>query len=113
MLHEAGVVPAVFLGTSSDRIGSPEGMQSVYATATRSLGPLPASAYATLHYSEWDAGWNVPFGVYVEVAPGVTIQPMYDGRRTHMLGTYSTGRYSISVIWAWLERAGLAASVGF
>ena len=101
------------LATSSDRIGSPEGTQSYYATASRNLGSLPASAYVTLNYSEWDDGVNVPFGAYVEVAPGMTLQPMYDGRRTHLLATYAADRYSVSLIWAWLERAGLAASIGF
>ena len=113
VLHEAGPRPALFLGTSSDRIGSPEGTQSYYATASRNLGSLPASAYVTLNYSEWDDGVNVPFGAYVEVAPGMTLQPMYDGRRTHLLATYAADRYSVSLIWAWLERAGLAASIGF
>ena len=112
LAREAGARPAVFVGTSSDRIGSPEGTQSYYATATKALPRVPVSAYATLNWSQWDDGFNVPFGAYVEVVPGVTVQPMYDGHRTHLLATYATGRWSVSGIWAWLERGGVAVSVG-
>jgi hypothetical protein len=113
VLAEESWRPTVFLGTSSDRIGSPEGTQAYYATASRSLGSLPVTAYGTLNYSEWDEGWNVPFGAYVEVAPGVTIQPMYDGERTHALLTVAKDRWSASLIAAWLEDVGLAVSFGW
>lgn len=113
VLTEQARRPAAFLGTSSDRIGSPEGTQSYYLTVAKNLDPVPVSVYASLNYSEWDRGFNLPFGANVEVAPGVTVQPMYDGHRTHLLATYSAERYSITLIHAWLERAGIAASVGF
>jgi hypothetical protein len=112
-LTEQGHRPAAFLGTSSDRIGSPEGTQSYYLTVAKNLDPIPVSAYASLNYSEWDEGINVPFGANVEIYPGLTLQPMYDGHRTHLLGTWSAERFSITLIYAWLERAGIAASVGF
>jgi hypothetical protein len=38
---------------------------------------------------------------------------MYDGHRTHLLATYAGDRYSITAIYAWLESAGVAVSVGF
>jgi len=105
--------PAVFLGTSSDRIGSPEGKQAYYLTVAKNLETIPVSLYGTLNYSEWDRGWNFPFGANVEAFPGFTFQPMYDGHRTHLLGTYSLERASVTLIWAWLERAGIAFSLGF
>lgn len=110
---ERGARPAVFVGTSSDRIGSPRGTQSYYATIAKNLDPLPVSAYATLNWSEWDERVNFPFGANVEVWPGVTLQPMYDGHRTHLMATYSAERWSVTLISAWLERAGVAMSVGF
>ena len=105
--------PALFVGTSSDRIGSPEGAQAYYVTAAKYLPFARTGPYVTLNYSEWDRGWNVPFGASVELGRGFTLRPMYDGQRTHLLGTYSTTRYSATVIWAWLERAGVALSFGF
>jgi hypothetical protein len=105
--------PAVFFGTSSDRIGSPEGTQAYYVTAAKYLPALHVSPYVTLNYSEWDQGMNVPFGANIEIGHGLSVQPMYDGARTHLLGTFATERFSATLIWAWLEEAGVAVSVGF
>ena len=105
--------PAVLVGTSSDRIGSPAGTQSYYLTTAKYLPGLRTSPYLSLNYSEWDEGWNVPFGATVELGAGFSTRAMYDGRRTHLLGSYSTGHLSTTVIWAWLERAGVAISIGF
>ena len=52
--------PAVFLGTSSDRIGSPPGKQSYYLTAAKRAPDLPVSAYATLNYYLADTERAVP-----------------------------------------------------
>jgi hypothetical protein len=113
LLTESERRPAAFLGTSSDRIGSPEGTQSYYLTVAKHLPALRASPYASLNYSEWDEGWNVPFGVHVDLGRGFSAQPMYDGHRTHLLGTYATRRFSATLVWAWLERVGVAMSAGF
>ena len=113
LLTEQAARPAAFLGTSSDRIGSPAGTQSYYLTVAKRLDPAPVSVYGTLNYSEWDQGINFPFGAHIEVAPGVTIQPLYDGDRGHLMGTYATERYSVSLIAAWFEDFGIAVSAGF
>lgn len=113
LLTEQHARPAVFLGTSSDRIGSPEGEQSYYLTAAKSTHYAPVSVYASLNYSEWDDAFNLPFGAHLDLGRGITVQPMYDGNRTHMLGTWAADRFSVTLIWAWLERFGVAASVGF
>jgi hypothetical protein len=82
-------------------------------TAAKYLAPLHASPYVSLNYSEWDEGLNVPFGVNVELGRGISVQPMYDGDRTHLLGTVTAGRFSGTLIWAWLERFGVAVATGF
>ena len=113
LLTETERRPALFLGTSSDRIGSPEGTQAGYATLAKYLPRVRTSPYVSVHYSGWDEEWNVPFGANVELGGGWSIQPMYDGNRTHLLATFATTRYSATALWAWLERAGVALSVGF
>jgi hypothetical protein len=105
--------PAVFVGTSSDRIGSPEGMQAYYVTAAKYLPFIRTAPYVTLNYSEWDEGLNIPFGASVELGKGLSLRPMYDGQRTHLLGSWSGTRVSVTLIWAWLESAGAAVSFGF
>jgi hypothetical protein len=105
--------PALFLGTSSDRIGSPEGTQAYYVTVAKYLPVVRTAPYASLNYSEWDEGWNIPFGATVELGGGFSLRPMYDGQRTHFLANFTTPRYAFSFVWAWLEHAGVAMSVGF
>ena len=74
---------------------------------------VPIAPYATLNWSEWDDAINVPFGMQVRLGSNLSLQPMYDGHRSHMLGTWSNSRVSATVIWAWFETIGFAGSVGF
>jgi hypothetical protein len=113
LLTEEGRRPALFAGTSSDRIGSPEGTQSYYLTASKHHPRWPVSAYASLNYSEWDGGWNVPFGAHLELGRGFALQPMYDGQRSHLLVHFNQERYGVSLLWVWLERAGISFHTRF
>ncbi len=113
VVTERGNRPLVTLGTSSDRIGSPEGAQAYFLTVARRLRSLPASPYAGISYSEWDAGVNFPAGVSVGVRDGLYLMPMYDGHRGHLLVNYLRDRWGLTLIWAWFERAGVAVSAGF
>jgi hypothetical protein len=114
VVHEAGRRPALFLGTSSDRIGSPEGKQAYYATLSKSLPAARLSANVTLNYSEWDDAINVPFGAAVDLGRSFTVRYMYDGHRSHaLLDHYVGDRFGISVLAIWLERFGVAVHGGF
>ena len=105
--------PALFLGTSSDRIGSPKGKQAYYLTAAKRLPVVPIAPYVSLNYSEWDDGFNVPFGANIDLSRGFSMQPMYDGNRGHLLASFATQRASVTLIWAWFETPGIAMSYGF
>ncbi len=105
--------PALFAGTSSDRIGSPEGTQAYFLTASKHHPSWPVSAYASVNYSEWDGGLNFPFGAYVDLGRGLSLQPMYDGQRPHLLLNLNRGRYGVSLLWVWLEKAGISFNMGF
>ncbi len=113
VLTESARRPALFLGTSSDRIGSPAHRQSYYATVAKRLGSLPVAPYASLNYSEWEERLNVPFGVNVDLGHGFSARPMNDGRRPHLMASWSTDRVSVTALWVWFERAGAAVAVGF
>jgi len=67
----------------------------------------------SLNYSEWDGGFNVPFGANVELGRGFSLQPMYDGQRSHLLLNYDRERYGVSLLWVWLEEAGLSFNMRF
>lgn len=76
LLTETHERPALFLGTSSDRIGSPEGTRSYYATLSKRFGASRFSGYASLNYSEWDGGFNVPFGMEVGLGERLSVRPI-------------------------------------
>lgn len=113
LLTETERRPALFLGTSSDRIGSPAGKQSYFATLSKYLPRLHASVYASVNYSEWDDGFNFPAGVSLEFGRGFSARPMYDGRRTHLMLNYFGERFGISLMYVWLETTGISLSAGF
>ena len=113
LLTETERRPAVFLGTSSDRIGSPEGMQAYYATTSKSFHALHGSVNATLNYSEWDDRINFPFGAAVEIGGGLLARYMYDGNRSHLLMDYYFGPVGVSAMYVWLEQFGVAFHGGF
>ena len=113
LLTETDRRPALFLGTSSDRIGSPEGTQSYYATVSKRFGTSPFSAYASLNYSEWDRGLNVPLGVEVGMGERFSVRPMYDGDRPHLMLNYFHDRWGVSLLAVDLEHVGISFAVGF
>ncbi|MFT5233567.1 MAG: hypothetical protein ACI9UK_000467 [Candidatus Krumholzibacteriia bacterium] len=113
LLTETDKYPALFLGTSSDRIGSPEGTQSYYATVSKQLLDFGTSAYASLNYSEWDDGINVPFGASQPIGEKYAVRYMYDGQRSHALADYYRGNLGVSLMWVWLEQFGVALHGGF
>ena len=113
LMTEGERKPALFLGTSSDRIGSPKGTQSYYLTAAKRHPRWPVSGYVSLNYSEWDDGFNVPFGFEVDLGERFSVRPMYDGDRAHLMLNFLGHRYAVSLLWVWFERAGLSISVGF
>ena len=105
--------PAVFLGTSSDRIGTPEGNQSYYLTLAKYVPALRSGPYVSLNWSEYDDGFNVPFGVNVELGRGFSVRPMYDGHRSHLMASWTNGRIGVSALYVWLEHPGVSVSLGF
>ncbi len=105
--------PALFFGTSSDRIGSPEGTQSYYATTSKYLPSTGTTGYFSLNYSEWDDGINIPFGFTQEISQGFAARYMYDGERSHALVDHYRDSLGISLMWVWLEEFGVAFHGGF
>lgn len=113
VLFESHRRPALVLGTSSDRIGSPAGTQSYYATFAKHIPRTPFAPYVSVNYSEWDEEVNFPFGVNIQGPAGFSLLPMYDGAKSHLLGSWANDRFSVTAIAAWYERFGLAVSTGF
>ncbi len=112
-LTESEWRPAFFIGTSSDRIGSPEGTQSYYLTASKLAPKIPVSVYASLNYSEWDEGINFPFGAEWYVYGGFSVRGMYDGNQPHAMVNWFGERFGVSLIAVWLDTFGISIAGGF
>ena len=113
LVTETDTRPALFLGTSSDRIGSPPHTQAYYLTVAKRPPGWFVAPYASLNWSEWDDAFNVPFGANVDLSRGFSLTPMYDGHRSHLLAAWANHRLSVTAVWAWYERAGIALAFGF
>lgn len=114
VIDETKYNPNVSLGTSSDRIGSPEGTQCYYVTFAKSLPKIPVSPYVSVNYSEWEDGWTFPFGTSIRLSKNFSTMFMNDGRKPHAMLNFDSGRgWGLSAMWVWFERAGASLSFGF
>jgi hypothetical protein len=113
LTSETKTTPLISLGTSSDRVGSPEGTQMYYLTVAKTLPQTQLAPYVSLAYSEWDDGFNVPFGVYWHINPHWNLLAMNDGRQSHLLLTHQWRDGWITVGWIWLKRFSVSIGWGF
>lgn len=117
LVRETRRRPAIIVGTSSDRIGTPEGNLGYYVTFSKDLEPLiglPIAPYVGLQYSEYDRGFNMPLGAAIRLGGPWTLMPTYDGHAFHPMLSYRWGgRYSLTGLLARGRDPGFAFTVGF
>ena len=77
----------VTLGTSSDRIFTPEGNQAYFLTVAKGIPGTPLAPYVSVNYSEFEKGFNFPAGLNWGVSERYDLLGMHDGRRLHLLFT--------------------------
>ena len=107
--------PALSFGTSSDRIGTPDG-QAYYGTLSKDLEPyvkLPVSLYAGALYGSWDDEFVFPFGANFRLGRQWTFTPQFDGHASHGLLTYSWSRFSVTGLLIRWRHPGIAFNIGF
>ncbi|HEX5706154.1 MAG TPA: hypothetical protein VFX96_02590 [Pyrinomonadaceae bacterium] len=107
--------PAVILGTSSDRIGTPSG-QSFYATASKNLKHStgwPVAPYAGVAYGTHEDRLRVIGGLNIYAGEHWSSTILFDGVRVHPLITYTRGRHAFSVIMERGRNPGASYSVSF
>lgn len=100
--------PAIIFGTSSDRIGTPEG-QSYYVTMSKSVHERIAP-YVGVSYSGYEERGLVPFGVNVALPRGWSAMLINDGVHTHVSATYAWDRFAVTVLA--VERKDFGVTVG-
>ena len=107
--------PALILGTSSDRIGTPSG-QSFYATFSKNLKQatgLPIAPYAGVAYSTFEDRARVIGGLNINLAERWSSTILFDGVRVHPLLNYTRGRHQFGIILERGRNPGASYSISF
>lgn len=107
--------PAIILGTSSDRIGTPYG-QSFYVTLSKNLKHstgLPLAPYAGVAYGTFEDRLRVIGGLNINLAERWSTTILFDGVRVHPLINYMRGRHQFGVIFERGRNPGASYSISF
>ncbi|HET8782023.1 MAG TPA: hypothetical protein VFM63_06375 [Pyrinomonadaceae bacterium] len=107
--------PAVIVGTSSDRIGTPSG-QSFYATVSKSLKHhtgLPISPYAGVAYGTFEDRTRAIGGLNIAFSENWTSTILFDGVRVHPIMNYTFGRQQLGVIFERGRNPGFSYNISF
>jgi hypothetical protein len=93
--------PALILGTSTDRIGTPSG-HAYYATFSKSLEPLvhvPIAPYAGVAYGTYDDRLVFIGGLNADLTHGVSGLVTYNGEHYNSIVSLTRGRYTGSLLF--------------
>lgn len=107
--------PALILGTSSDRIGTPEG-QAYFVTLSKdleNLTGLPLAPYVGLAYGTFDDRLRGVGGLRARIGAGFSSTVIWDGKEAHPTVEYRLGPHAFSFLWIAMEDAGVSYSVVF
>ena len=107
--------PALILGTSSDRIGTPSG-QSFYATLSKSLKHrtgLPVAPYVGVAYGTHEQSARVIGGLNLSLTERWSSTILFDGVRVHPTANYTRGRHQFGVIFERGRNPGASYSISF
>ena len=107
--------PALILGTSSDRIGTPSG-QSFYATLSKSLKHhtgLPLAPYAGIAYGTYEDRLRVIGGLNITLNEAWSSTILFDGVRVHPLLNYTHRRHQFGLILERGRNPGASYSISF
>lgn len=105
--------PMVSFGTSSDRIFTPEGNQAYYVTFAKGVPGTKLAPYVSVNYSEFESGFNFPFGINIGLADTIDLLPMNDGRKSHLLLTFKQPKSNVTLMAVDLKRPRFGISFGW
>jgi len=114
-LTETHKRPALILGTSSDRIGTPFG-QSYYATLSKNLQHetgLPIAPYAGVSYGTFEDRFRPIGGLNITFSERWSSTIIFDGVRVHPLVSYGRGRHQFSLLFERGRNPGISYSISF
>jgi hypothetical protein len=114
-LTETARRPALIVGTSSDRIGTPGG-QSFYATLSKNLKRetgLPLAPYVGVAYGTYEGRFLPLAGINVAFTRSFSGLVIFDGVRLHPMLNYTHGRHAFSFVLAFANKPGVSYSISF
>jgi len=112
---ETANTPALIVGTSSDRIGTPGG-QSFYATASKNLKretKLPIAPYFGVAYGTYQDRLRYIGGLNIGFTEQLGSLVIFDGVHVHPLLNFSYKRHVFSFILVRGKEPGLSYSISF
>jgi hypothetical protein len=115
VLPESTHGPAVILGTSSDRIGTPSG-QSFYGTVSKNLRKetgLPIAPYVGVAYGTFDGRVRAIGGLNVYFSERWSGLVMFDGVHVHPTVNFSYKRHVFSLVMVRARDPGVSYSISF
>ena len=107
--------PALIVGTSSDRIGTPFG-QSFYATFSKSLKQatgLPVAPYVGVAYGTYEDRARLIGGLNINLSERWSSTLLFDGVRMHPTANYTYGRHQFGLIFERGRHPGASYSISF
>jgi hypothetical protein len=115
LLTETRRRPALMVGTSTDRIGTPHG-QSFYLTLSKNLHRetgIPIAPYVGAAFGTYDDRLRPIGGFNLFLPKGFSLLATYNGVNIHPLLIFSHGRHALSLIMVKGRDPGMSYSVMF
>lgn len=103
------------VGTSSDRIGTPEG-QSFYATVSKDIRPqvrVPIGPYVGVAYGTFEDRARLIAGANITLGSGFSSLLIFDGVHFHPTLSFHRGRHGASLLFVRSRDVGLSYNVRF
>ncbi|MCI0406889.1 MAG: hypothetical protein L0209_12650, partial [candidate division Zixibacteria bacterium] len=114
-LPETRLRPALILGTSSDRIGTPFG-QSFFATVSKDLKSqigIPIAPYAGVAFGTFEDKWRAIGGVNIRFPKNFSSLIIYDGVKVHPTASWAYRNFVFTFILAAGKDPGAGISAAF
>jgi hypothetical protein len=115
ILTETKARPALMIGTSTDRIGTPSG-QAFFATVSKNLKDatgLPIAPYAGAAFGTYEHRLRPIGGLTIFLGKGFSLIATYNGVQVHPLLNFTHGRHALSLIMVKGRDPGMSYSVRF
>jgi hypothetical protein len=107
--------PALILGTSSDRIGTPHG-QSFYATVSKNLRRetrLPIAPYVGVAHGTFEDEWRPIGGLSLGFTEQLGALVIHDGENVHPTFSWTHGRHVLTFLLVDAHHPGVSYSISF